>query len=82
MKFTNDELDALRRARKNHPDLSQRALASKVYVDANEYGISFSRTRSSLYGAIRRVEKQVASAVTAGLAAVRQGAVDREPALA
>lgn len=75
-RYDDAQLQTLRDARKTRPDLSQRALASHIHARYETYPSVAARSRQSIYGALRRVEKQVASAVTAGLAAAR------EPALA
>ena len=57
MRFNELEIEGLREARKDHPFMSQRVLAREIYFTAGLYNIGYDRTRSSIYAALRRVEK-------------------------
>lgn len=74
VKYTESEIGGLRKARRDHPNLSQRALASEVYNWYWGYSIDGDRTTQSIYGAIRRIEKAVSTPVSKGVQAARQPA--------
>lgn len=70
-KFQSTELDGLRNARKAYPKLSQRALAAFIFANYNTYNVGSGRTTSSIYAAIRRVEKAAKAIVTKGVTAAK-----------
>ena len=60
MRFSNNENDEIKRARTQNPLVSQRALASKIYGSPT----LISRSEASIYGAIRRYDRNQRQLVT------------------
>lgn len=56
MRFTTEEIESIRAARKINPSVSQRGLASQLYLNPF-YTALYNRTEAAIYGAIRRYDR-------------------------